>query len=531
MFLSLPFFESIGFGGLIIFLAVLYLILYLVLKSPVKSPEDATCANDELAGDNETSIDIIAKNVYFTVMTIMNEIIAVIIGAMLTSPLGFLTPWGFSAGGILSGAFVGWRHASKSKYLPRNALFRYLPLLAPILAVLAVAAYQNFRADNASYQHYALWVAAVSFPCVSFLVFFIISGASNKKTPSTGNRFLLPPFAAIALLAAVFTLQSVSYHKVTFTEGYQGPTVTDYVDLGRYQPSNENNELASLGETASFRVIDNFPAIDGATAFFPMYAAILNETYGLTDKAKFENYLFCTRTPEAYNRLIRGEVDAIFALQPSEGQLEMARASGVKMSFTPIARDAFVFFVNKDNPVSSLTIKQIQDIYTKNITNWKKLGGDNKSILPFQRPDDSGSQTAMLKEVMREKPLPPPLKDEYHAGMGGMVLGVAAYRDYAESIGYSFRFFTKNMVRFDFRYYTSRGKMAYKRSDERVKLLAIDGVSPTEENIGNGTYPLTVEIYAVTAGTTNPNVRGLIDWVLSPQGQNLIEKTGYVGIK
>jgi len=63
-----------------------------------------------------------------------------------------------------------------------------------------------------------------------------------------------------------------------------------------------------------------------------------------------------------------------------------------------------------------------------------------------------------------------------------------------------------------------------------VKLLAVDGIYPSKENIRNGTYPFTVDVFAVTAGTSNPHVQDIIDWLLSPQGQELIEKTGYVGV-
>jgi phosphate transport system substrate-binding protein len=64
----------------------------------------------------------------------------------------------------------------------------------------------------------------------------------------------------------------------------------------------------------------------------------------------------------------------------------------------------------------------------------------------------------------------------------------------------------------------------------RIKLLAIDGVEPTPENIRNGSYPFTVDVNIVTAGSTNPHLEALIDWTLSPQGQKLIEDVGYVGI-
>ena len=64
---------------------------------------------------------------------------------------------------------------------------------------------------------------------------------------------------------------------------------------------------------------------------------------------------------------------------------------------------------------------------------------------------------------------------------------------------------------------------------EPVKFLSVNGVAPTVENIRNGSYPFTEDVFVVTAGTPNPHVHELIDWLLSPQGQELIEKTGYVG--
>jgi phosphate transport system substrate-binding protein len=183
--------------------------------------------------------------------------------------------------------------------------------------------------------------------------------------------------------------------------------------------------------------------------------------------------------------------------------------------------------VNGQNPVSALSIKQIQDIYLKKITNWQSVSGQDKEIMPFQRPENSGSQTAMIKEVMKGKKLPFEGR-EIVMGMGMTVRSVAVYRNEEESIGYSFRFFTQDMMAFG----EQRIKTPLETAEDigRVKLLDVDGVAPTEQNIRNGTYPLTVNVYAATAGTANPNAAALIAWLLSPQGQSLIEKTGYVGI-
>ena len=138
----------------------------------------------------------------------------------------------------------------------------------------------------------------------------------------------------------------------------------------------------------------------------------------------------------------------------------------------------------------------------------------------------------MLKRVMNEKKLPPPLRGEFSTTMGGLYHDVAIYRDQEESIGYSFRFFTQEMVHYEL----SPGlNVRLGSADDRpvapVKLLSVNGVAPTAENIRNGSYPLIYGVFAVTAGIKNPHVQELIDWLLSPQGQELIEKSGYVGVK
>ena len=63
--------------------------------------------------------------------------------------------------------------------------------------------------------------------------------------------------------------------------------------------------------------------------------------------------------------------------------------------------------------------------------------------------------------------------------------------------------------------------------DFDVKLLQINGVSPTVENIENGSYPLASRFYAVTRSDADENTLRLLDWILSPQGQELVEKSGY----
>src|SRR5690606_17014529 len=217
-------------------------------------------------------------------------------------------------------------------------------------------------------------------------------------------------------------------------------------------------------------------------------------------------------TQVAYDSLISGEVDIIFAAAPSKAQINRAKNRGVELELTPIGKEAYVFFVNSKNEVSDLTLDQIKDIYAGNITNWKEVGGSNDSIRAFQRPADSGSQTA-LENLMGDTPIMEAPSEDIVNLMGGIIEETAAYKNYKNAIGYTFRFFSNEMVQ-----------------NNAIRHLAIDGVVPTVETIKSGEYPITSEFYVVTAGSQNPNIEPFIEWILSEQGQFIIEETGYVSI-
>jgi phosphate transport system substrate-binding protein len=423
--------------------------------------------------------------------------------------------------GILPGVIFGHRRGLEIKRLPGEFVSRYLPFILPALFVAARAILRNFLSDNDTYRDGLFLISIASCASVSYAVFFAIGCSLAGKRPSE-KRFAAaaPACAIIAVLSVAFSWQSFHYYRMTFTYPYRGGAVADDVDLKWYMPEHGGvDRLARLDEPPSFRVTENIPRTDGATAFFPIYSAVINAVCELSN-GEYALYVRRSKTPAAYEGLIGGKTDLIFALRPSEEQISMAQNAGVELRLTPIARDAFVFFVNEGNAVSDLSVEQIQDIYRNKIRNWRQVGGPDVGIIAFQRPNNSGSQTTMIHEVMKGGRLPAPLREEYYVGgMVGVIKRVANYRDYPGAIGYSFRFFVNEMF-----------TPSHRPSPAQVKLLSIDGIAPTKENIRSGAYPFTVEIYAVTAGAGNPNVPGLIEWILSPQGQALVEKTGYVGV-
>ena len=107
-------------------------------------------------------------------------------------------------------------------------------------------------------------------------------------------------------------------------------------------------------------------------------------------------------THDGYMNLIHGDADIILvARPPSQDELHAAQLRGVDLEVTPIALDAFVFLVNKENPVEDLTLENIRASYTGEITHWSELGGNVVEIHTYQRNRNSGSQELMEKLVMR----------------------------------------------------------------------------------------------------------------------------------
>lgn len=263
---------------------------------------------------------------------------------------------------------------------------------------------------------------------------------------------------------------------------------------------------------------DTYPKIDGSTATIPMSMEFAREHFDMSEDEvrKFVNH---NTTHEAYVNLIDGKADIIFVSEPSKDELNLSKEKGVELELTPVARDAFVFIVNKSNPVNNLKLSQIQQIYQGKITNWKDVGGKDKEIVAYQREKNSGSQTIMENKVMRGLDMmkPPSFKTEVGmVGMGGLVDQVAEFKDAESSLGYTIY------------YYVTR---LYKK--ENVKLLGINGIDCSQKTIKDGSYPLSGNVYAVILKSKpeDSSARKLLSWILSDEGQECIKQAGYVGIK
>lgn len=434
---------------------------------------------------------------------------------------------------ILSALSFGYFIGTK-KDIKNSFFFSFFPsflILIPLLIAWIIAFY--FAGNDKNSEFYiASFILSVNYPLFIFIAIFgqililfftvvttylsFIFGmyvAIRKKDIEFKNKKILKicMFLSVGLFILSLSLAYNNQDYMISDDVAREDVATERLDTYEYTPFKNNTKLTKLKTHPTLLFYEDHPRIDGATGLYPIYASMAQELYKNTDNINVHDTIKVSRTPYAYSNLIDGYVDIIFALEPSLTQIENAKDANVDLILTPIAKEAFVFFVNSNNPVDNLSTENIQDIYSGKIKNWSKLSGEKGKILAFQRPQNSGSQTTMENLVMKNKKMKKPLEEEYHKEMGGIINKVADYRNINEAIGYSFRFYSTNM-----------------HIRNNIKLLNIDNIAPTIENIQNGSYPFTTTIYIVNTKKTSENGKKLIEWFKTKQAQELIKDTGYV---
>ncbi|MGC7927089.1 PstS family phosphate ABC transporter substrate-binding protein [Lysinibacillus sp. VIII_CA] len=380
-------------------------------------------------------------------------------------------------------------------------MIKFLQIVSVMIGLSVVTLMVVLIVILSGHMHFLQLVYTV--PVCVFVLF--VCGIFNWMNTKKKKRWVMGALGVTIIFALIPPIQH--YYKLSI------PTVDAEIDISAYQPFTQDNQVVKPDEKVSLQLTGSLPRLDGATAMYPLYAAFVEATYPKGDYQPYKSRVQVNRTPEAYQNLIAGNVDLIFVAAPSIKQEWQAEKEGLTFNMTPIGREAFVFFVHHKNNVDNVTLDQVKKIYAGEITNWRDVGGEDEAIRAFQRPADSGSQIA-LENLMDNKPIMEAPSENIASGMGGIIHEVSQYRNYKNAMGFTFRYYSTEMVR-----------------NKKIKLLSIDGIAPTKENIRNGTYPLVSELYAVTAGGENENVQKLIDWILTDEGQALVAKVGYVPVE
>ena len=276
------------------------------------------------------------------------------------------------------------------------------------------------------------------------------------------------------------------------------------------KPIIDPEEKKAIQNQEKIFSLENYPKIDGSTVTLPLAEAFKANFTGTDIKDVNVSH---SKTHNAYVNLINGDTDLILVTAPSEDEKKLAKEKGVEFEIVPIVKDAFVFFVNTDNPVESLTLEQIQNIYSGDIKNWKDVGGENERILAYQRPENSGSQSGMLELVMKGKKMMKPLTETVSQTMEDIIDVISDYSNGKNAIGYSYYYYATQMY-----------------TNDKMKMLAVNGIDPTYENIKTGLYELQTQYYAVIRRNEEQNseTRKLLNAMKSERGQKVAKEAGYV---
>ena len=214
--------------------------------------------------------------------------------------------------------------------------------------------------------------------------------------------------------------------------------------------------------------------------------------------------------------MINGTVDianASRAMKPEE--IAAAEANGISPVEFTVAGDAIAVVVHPSNPVDTLTLQQISDIYTGKITNWSQVGGEDRPIVLLSRESNSGTYVYFLENVIRlgnkESELlftPDTLLMPSSEGISTEV------RQNPNAIGYD--------------------GLGYVTADQKVVAVARDAgapyVLPSVETVNDGSYPIARPLYMYTAGEPADQVKEYLDWVLG-DGQSLVSELGFVPLQ
>ena len=279
--------------------------------------------------------------------------------------------------------------------------------------------------------------------------------------------------------------------------------------------------------------LNNYPKADGSTSAYSLNILIACKLLGIkhqwvqdsylgwniepvlkskNNSQRFTELVKSSQTHNSFINLIDKKADIILSARKiSPSEKTYTDAAGVSLIETPIALDAFIFIVHPTNPITSLTIEQIQDIYTGKITNWNEVGGNTSPIQPFVRNKDSGSQEVMESLVMKDLDIIDfPVSWEVVFTMTGAFEKV---RGNPDGICYTFYYYREYVLK-----------------ELNVKSAAIEGIAPTKESIKDNTYPLATEVYAIIRSDTDKSSMAykLYEFLQTEIGKQVISESGYL---
>jgi phosphate transport system substrate-binding protein len=172
---------------------------------------------------------------------------------------------------------------------------------------------------------------------------------------------------------------------------------------------------------------------------------------------------------------------------------------------TVIAYDGIAIVVHPSNSVENLTKQQLQDIYAGKIRNWKEIGGEDMEIVVITRAEGSGTRDTFIELVMNKGKVEETSSVLQKPSNGAVKATVAGNENAIGYIGLGY-------------------------IDSSVKAIKIDGVTPSSTTVKGGTYPISRSLYMYTKDSPSGLAKSFIDFILSSEGQDIVEEIGFIRI-
>ncbi|RXZ29399.1 phosphate ABC transporter substrate-binding protein [Fusobacterium necrophorum] len=209
--------------------------------------------------------------------------------------------------------------------------------------------------------------------------------------------------------------------------------------------------------------------------------------------------------------LLNGTTDIAMASRSIKAkEQELAKAKGMKIKETVLGFDGITVIVNKGNHIKNMNTRLLAKVFRGEIKNWKELGGEDAPIVVLSRDSSSGTHEFFKEHIIRER------NSKGRQEYGKKTLYLPSNEAIKQEVAKN-----KNAI----------GYIGMGYVDSSVHSLEIDGKTASAENVLNKSYPISREIYWYSNQNLSENGKSLIQYALSPKGQQIIKQEGFVPIK
>lgn len=266
--------------------------------------------------------------------------------------------------------------------------------------------------------------------------------------------------------------------------------------------------MLALGGTSAFAA-NKVVQIKGSDTIVNMSQAIAEEYMAKNKDARIA--VTGGGSGVGISSLINGTADIAMASRDiKKSEVEQAAAKGIKADEITVGFDGITLIINKGNKVQNLTSKQLGQIFRGEITNWKELGGDDAKIVVLSRDSSSGTHEFFKEHIVREG------NSKGSQEYGKETLYLPSNEAIKQEVNSN-----KNAV----------GYIGMGYADGTAKSLNVDGVEPTVENVSKKSYPIARAVYWIADENRSGDVKGIIEYALSPEGQAIVKEEGFVPVK